>query len=177
MAAILNAANTAVEAQPGGVYVVTKTGGDPSVPDASAVSDQGMAGDFALRVRALGTMFGYVGVSANPLASNAFNTIDRAVQLNGTACRCYESGLFRPPAFTLDAGYVWLRRVGARLDYLHGPDLASAVAVRSVTGVSAVLWFDSAILTLGVGLEVKFDAPAAFAAAKTRRRLSLGLGL
>jgi hypothetical protein len=177
MAAIVNAAQCAIEALPGGTYVVTKTSGDPSVPDASAVSDQGMVGDFVLRARALGAFFGYFGVSANPLASNAFNSIDRAVQMNGATCRCYESGLLRPPSFTLDGGYVWLRRTGSRLDYLYGPELATAAVARSVTGVLATLWFDSAIVTLGVGLEVKFGPPGDSAATRRRRRLSLALGL
>jgi hypothetical protein len=177
MAAIVNAANCAVEAQPGGVFVVTKTGGDPATPDASAVSSQSMAGDFVLRVRPLDSLLGYFGVSANPLASAGFNTIDRAVQMNGTTGRCYESGLQRPPAFAVEDAYVWLRRVGTRLDYLYGPELATAATARSVTGVTATMWFDSSIVTPGVGLEVKFDVPGAFATAKRRRRLSLALGL
>jgi hypothetical protein len=48
--------------------------------------------------------------------------------------------------------------------------------VRSVASVTGTLWFDSAILSAGPGLEVKFDVPAAFAAHR-RRRLALALGL
>jgi hypothetical protein len=177
MAAIVNAANCAVEARPGGVFAVTKTGGDPAAPDASAVSSQSIAGDFVLRVRPVDGFLGYFGVSASPLASAGFNTIDRAVQINGTTGRCYESGIQRPPAFMVEDGYVWLRRTGSRLDYLYGAELATAALARSVTGVSAAMWFDSSIVTPGVGIEVKFDVPGAFAAAKRRRRLSLALGL
>jgi hypothetical protein len=176
MPAIVNAANCTVAASTGGVFVVTKTGGDPSAADASAVSDQAMSGDFVLRARTLGNFFGYFGVSANPLAGNGSGTIDRAVQINGTSGRCYESGLFRPPLFSPGTGFVWMRRADGTLDWLYGPELSGATLVRSVAGVAGTLWFDSSILRPDVGLEVKFGAPADFALRKPRRRLTLAIG-
>jgi hypothetical protein len=176
MAGIVNAANCTVAAGENGAFVVTKTGGNPDSPDASAVSDQAMAGDFVLRFRALGDPLLYAGVSANPLAGNGSGTIDRAVQLSGTSGRCFESGFFRPPLFT-PAGFVWLRRTGGVLQYLTGADLATAIAVRTVSGVAGPLWFDSSLLRAGGAMEVKFDLPSAFAVRKRRRRLSLALSL
>ncbi|MEA3061854.1 MAG: hypothetical protein QOJ94_1635 [Sphingomonadales bacterium] len=176
MPAIVNAANCTVEAQDGGVFLVTKTAGNADTPDASAVSDQAMAGDFVLRARALGNPLLYLGVSANPLAGNGPTTIDRAIQLSGTSGRCYESGFFRPPLFT-PAGFVWLKRTADVLQYLTGNDLATATAVRTVSGVTGPLWFDSSLLRAGGAVEVRFDLPSAFAARKRRRRLSLGLSL
>jgi hypothetical protein len=176
MAAIVNAANCSVAAQEGGAFLVTKTGGNPDSPDASAVSDQAMAGDFVLRAQALGNPLLYVGVSANPLAGNGPTTIDRAIQLSGTSGRCYESGFFRPPLFT-PVGFVWLKRAAGMLYYLTGADLATATAVRMVSGVTGPLWFDSSLLRAGGAVEVRFDLPSAFAARKRRRRLSLGLSL
>jgi len=176
MAGIVNAANCTVEAQEGGVFLVTKTGGNPNAPDASAVSDQAMAGDFVLRFRAFGDPLLYAGVSANPLASNGSGTIDRAVQLSGASGRCYESGFFRPPLFT-PVDFVWLRRTGSVLQYLTGADLATAIAVRTVTGVTGPLWFDSSLLRAGGAMEVRFDLPSAFAGRKRGRRLSLALSL
>jgi hypothetical protein len=175
MPAIVNAANCSVAAEPGGLFVVTKTGGDPAAADASAVSDQTIAGDFVLRIRSLGDFLGYFGVSANPLAGVGFSSIDRAVQLSGGSCRCYDNGLFRPPLFSPGAGFVWLRRLGSTLQYLHGADLAAATLVRSVAGVAAPMGFDSSIVRPGVGLEVKFEAPAP--AGRKQRRLTLALGL
>jgi len=177
MPAIVNAANCSVAPLPGGGWLLTKTGGDPAAADASAVSDQGIAGDFLLRLHATGDFAGYFGVSADPLGGIAFSTIDRAVQLSAGTCRCYDRGLFRPPVFTPAGGCVWLRRTGATLDYLHGPVLAAASLVRSVASVTGTLWFDSAIVSATSGLEVKFDAPAAFAARQRRRRLALTLGI
>lgn len=176
MPAIVNAANCTVTASPGGVFTVAKTSGDPAAADASAVSDQGMSGDFVLRARALSNFFGYFGVSANPLAGNGSSTIDRAVQINGTSGRCYESGFFRPPIFSPGTGFVWMRRAGGTLDWLYGPELGGATVVRSVAGVAGTLWFDSSILQPDVGLEVKFGAPAEFAVRQKRRRLMLAIG-
>lgn len=175
MPAVVNAANCSVSALPAGGYLVTKTGGNAGTADASAVS-AALAGDFVLRLRAPSDFVGYAGLSANPSASIAFNAIDRAVQLSGGTGRCYDGGLFRPPVFTPGGGCVWVRRKGGQLDYLHGPDLASATLVRSVAGVAGALGFDSAILSPGIALEVRFDVPAAFAGRK-RRRLSVSLGL
>jgi hypothetical protein len=176
MPAIVNAANCTVAAGEGGAFLVTKTGGNPDMPDASAVSDQAMAGDFVLRAHALGNPLLYVGVSANPLAGNGSTTIDRAIQLSGASGRCYESGFFRPPLFT-PVGFVWLKRTADVLQYLTGNDLATAIAVRTVSGVTGPLWFDSSLLRAGGAVEVKFDLPSAFAARKRRRRLSLALSL
>ncbi|MEA2999165.1 MAG: hypothetical protein QOK17_998 [Sphingomonadales bacterium] len=176
MAGIVNAANCSVAAQEGGVFLVTKTGGNADTPDASAVSDQAIAGDFVLRARALGNPLLYIGVSANPLAGNGSTTIDRAMQLSGTSGRCYESGFFRPPIFT-PAGFIWLRRTAGVLQYLTGNDLAAATVVRTVSGVAGPLWFDSSLLRAGGAFEVKFDLPSAFAGKKRRRPLSLALSL
>jgi hypothetical protein len=175
MAGIVNVANCTVEAQDGGVFLVTKTGGNADMPDASAVSDQAMAGDFVLRLRAVGNPLLYAGVSANPLAGNGSTTIDRAVQLSGTSGRCYESGFFRPPSFT-PVGFVWLRRTANVLQILTGDALATATVVRTVSGVTGPLWFDSSLLRAGCAVEVRFDLPSAFAG-KTKRRLLLDLSL
>jgi hypothetical protein len=176
MAGIVNAANCTVEAQEGGAFLVTKTGGNPDTPDASAVSDQAMAGDFVLRVRGFGNPLFYAGVSANPLAGNGSTTIDRAIQLSGTSGRCYESGFFRPPLFTPSV-FVWLRRTAGQLQTLTGADLATAIPVRTVSGVTGPMWFDSSLLRAGGAIEVRFDLPSAFAGRKRRRRLSLALSL
>jgi len=176
MAVIVNAANCSVAPAAGGAWVITKTGGDPAAADASAVSTAPIAGDFVLRARRLNTVVGYCGAAADP-AGEGFATIDWAVQISGATARVYESGAFQPPLFAV-AGFVWLRRTGTVLQYLIGADLATTVLKRTVTGVSGPYYFDSAILTAGGQLEVKFDVPAAFAPTRARRRtLGFGLGL
>jgi hypothetical protein len=105
MAGIVNAANCTVETQDDGAFLVTKTGGDADMPDASAISDQAMAGDFVLRFRAVGNPLRYAGVSANPLAGNGSTTIGRAVQPSGTSGRCHESGRRSP--CRCSEGRIW----------------------------------------------------------------------
>jgi hypothetical protein len=177
MGAIVNAANCAVAAAPGGTWVVTKTGGTDGVSDASAVSSTGISGDFVLRVRPLGTGLCYLGVSANPGAGVSEATIERALQLNAGLVRICESGVLRPGSFAL-ATYAWIRRSSGVLQYLIGPLLATAAVRRTVGDSGAPLFFDSAIATAGLAVEVKFAPPAAYAARRPGRRgLTLGVGL
>lgn len=175
MTAILNSEQCAVAPGAAGAWLVTKTGGDPAAADASAVSAAAMAGDFVLRARALGDGTFYVGVSAAPLAGSGFASIDRALQISGDLARPFDSGVARPGTFTI-SGYVWMRRQGASLDYLNGAELATADLRRSVSVGTAPLWFDSALVTPGIPIEVKFDGPAAFAARRRRPQLSIGFG-
>jgi len=177
MGAIVNAANCAVAAGTGGAWLATKTGGSDGASDASAVSATGIAGDFVLRVKPLGTGLCFAGVSAAPGAGIAEATIDRAFQIGGGLCRIVESGSFRPGSFPL-ATYAWMRRSGGSLDYLTGPLLATAAVRRTVAVGTGPLFFDSTILAAGLAIEVKFDLPAAFVARRAARRgLTLGLNL
>jgi hypothetical protein len=177
MGAIVNAANCTVAAAAGGAFVVTKTGGADDASDASAVAAAPIAGDFVLRVKPLGSGLCYVGVSANPAAGLTESTIDRALQLSAGLCRAVEAGTFRPGAFALST-YAWIRRTGATLQYLTGPQLATATVRRTVADAGAPLFFDSTLCAAGLAIEVKFDVPAGFAARRApRRRLTLGLGI
>jgi hypothetical protein len=175
MAAIVDAGNCTVAAGTGGAFVVTKSGGANGVQDASAVSAAGIAGDVVLRVKLLGTGLCYVGVSSAPLASVTASSVERGVQINGGTCRPAESGVIRPGSFALDT-YLWVRRSADTVQILSGPALATAIVRRTVADAGAPLFFDSAIATAGLAIEVKFDVPAAFAAARRPRRgLTLGL--
>lgn len=177
MGAIVNAANCDVAAAAGGAWVVTKTGGVDGVSDASAVSSAAIGGDFVLRLRPLGAGLCYLGVSANPAAGVSETTIERALQLNAGVVRISESGVLRPGSFAL-ATYGWIRRSGGSLQYLIGPLLATAMVRRTVGDAGAPLFFDSAIATAGFAVEVKFAAPAAYAARRPGARgLTLGVGL
>jgi len=177
MGAIANAANCAVAAAAAGAWVATKTGGSDGASDASAVSAAGIAGDFVLRVKPLGTGLCFAGVSAAPGAGIGEATIDRAFQIASGLCRILESGSYRPGSFAL-ATYAWIRRSGGSLDYLTGPLLATATVRRTAAIGTGPLFFDSAIATAGLAIEVKFDLPAAFAPRRAARRgLTLGLNL
>ncbi|MBV8688413.1 MAG: hypothetical protein JOZ90_06770 [Alphaproteobacteria bacterium] len=175
MSTIINVANCAVEPGPAGAWLVTKTGGTPGAADASAVSLAAINGDFVLRVRTTGGGSAFAGVSAAPLASLDAASIDRALQIVDGVARPYESGVARPGTFTVD-GYVWLRRSGGTLEYLNGPDIETAEARRIVFVGTDPLYFDSALLSAGVQLEVKFESPAA-AGRRPRLKLTLRLGL
>ncbi|MBV9930396.1 MAG: hypothetical protein JO013_05580 [Alphaproteobacteria bacterium] len=177
MGAIVGAANCAVAAAAGGAFTVTKTGGADGVSDASAVSTAAIAGDFVLRVKPLGPGLFFAGVSAVPAATIDESGINRALQFSAGLCRAVESGAFRPGSFAL-ATYAWIRRSGGTIQYLTGPVLATAAVRRTVADAGAPFFFDSALAAAGVGFEVKFDVPAAFAPRRPGRRgLTLGLSL
>jgi hypothetical protein len=177
MGAIVNALNCAVAPAAGGAWLITKAGGNDGVPDASAVPDAPISGDFVLRARLLGTGTAFIGVGPEPLGAHDGASIPYAAQIGPNTGRIYESGLYRPPLFGL-VGFIWIRRTGTTLQYLNGSDLATASVRRTVSGVAAPLHFDSSVESLDAILEVKFAPPAAFLPAKPRRpRLTLGLSL
>jgi hypothetical protein len=176
MVAIIGAANCSVAAAAGGAWLITKTGGTPGIDDARALSAAAIAGDFILRARSLAGGLVYVGLGSNPASGSGGAAIERAVQINGTAGRCYDLGIYKPPIFAVPS-YVWLRRSGGILEYLTGPVLAGATLRRSVTGITAPLWFDSALASAGAAIEIKFAAPSGFAARARRHGLTFGVAL
>jgi hypothetical protein len=178
MGAITGAANCSVAAAQDGAFTVVKTVGTDGAFDASAVSAAGVAGDLLMRVKPLGTGLCCFGVSADPLAGNDAATIARAFRLSGSLARVSEFGVLKPGSFAIDT-YAWIRRSGGVLEYLTGPDLATAALKRSIADAGAPLFFDSSIAGLGMGFEVRFGAAAEFAARRRRRsagRLALAFG-
>lgn len=175
MGAIVNAANCAVAPAAGGAFVVTKTGGADGGFDAGAVSAAALAGPFVLRVKPLGAGLFYAGVTATPGAGLSPGAIDRALQVNAGMARPSDAGFLKPGMFAIDT-CLWMRRGGGLLQYLTGPVLATAIAKRTASDPGPAMAFACAIAAAGLAIEVKFDAPAAFAARQPRRRLTIGFG-
>ncbi|HMC90968.1 MAG TPA: hypothetical protein VKI45_00775 [Allosphingosinicella sp.] len=174
MGAIVNAANCTVAPAAGGAFTVTKTGGTDGASDAGAVSAAALSGPFLLRVRPLGAGSCTAGVTANPGSGIAPGGIDYGALISGGTYRSSDAGVLRPGSFPIST-YWWVRRGGGTIQYLSGPVLATATLRRTLPDPGTALFFDCAIATAGLSLEVKFDAPGAFAVRRLRGRLTLGL--
>ncbi|MES2337818.1 MAG: hypothetical protein V4537_06975 [Pseudomonadota bacterium] len=178
MVAIVNRANTIVTDLGGGRWRIAKAGGGDGAFDASAVSTAAIAGDFVLWASSsVPTISTFVAVSADPTESNGYTTLDYAAQIYHDEIDIYERGTFRPPIVARDAA-VWIARIGTTLTYRTGARFGSAVLRRTVTGVTAPLYFDSSLASANSVIDVRFDPPGTWTAARrARTRATLGLGI
>lgn len=180
MVAVVNRANTGVSALGGGVYRITKTGGFDDSFDAAAVSTAGIAGDFVMRAKRVGTTSRLmIGVSADTDEDTGYMGLDYALEYTGGVLEIFERGNYRAYNTLVD-DFVWIDRVGTMLRYLCGPKRKGATVMRTVTGVTAPLFFDSSLVTPGCAVDVRFDAPGAWSdprASLRRAGVSTGLAL
>jgi hypothetical protein len=158
MIAIVNRAYTNVTALGGGVHRIAKTGGFDGSFDAAAVSVAGIAGDFAMRARRVGASGRLmIGVSANPDEDTGYMGLDYALEYTDGVLEIFERGNYRAYNNSVES-FVWIERIGTTLNYKCGPLRKTSAVMRSVTNVSATLFFDSSLVTPGVAVDVRFEA-------------------
>ncbi|HEX8300735.1 hypothetical protein [Sphingomonas sp.] len=161
MVAIVDAQSTAVTALGDGSYRIDKTAGSAAF-DASAVSAAAIAGDCVLRVRDLSAPNSlFFGLSIEPGEGLGFGQMDYSAHLYGGDLYVYERGVYVPTPST-HAGTAWIVRSGSVLTYLIGDHPATALVARSVSGVTAPLWFDSSISKEEGAIEVRFEPPGSW---------------
>lgn len=162
MVAVVARVNTSVVAQGGGAYRITKTGGFDESFDAAAVSTTGFAGDVVLRAKRVGsTARLMVGLSFNADEDTGYLGIDYSAAWRDGVIEVFERGDYR--TYTDLAGdYLWIDRTAATLRYRCGAKRKSATVIRTVTGVTAPLFFDCSLVTPGCAVDVRCDAPGAW---------------
>ncbi len=162
MVAVVNRANTSVSALGGGVWRITKTGGFADSFDAAAVSTAGIAGDFVLRAKRVGGSARLmVGVAVNADEDTGYVGIDYSAAYRDGVIEVFERGDYR--TYTdLVGGFLWIDRVGSMLRYRCGAKRKDATVIRTVSGVTAPLFFDSSLVTPGCAVDVRFDVPGAW---------------
>lgn len=175
MATIVNAANCAVAPLAGGAWSIAKSGGAAGAYDASAISAAPIAGPLVLRVKPLASGNWYAGLNPAPAGSVDGASIPYAFFASGGFCRCSELGALKTGSFGVST-YAWIRRSDGLIQYLTGPDLATAALKRSIADPGGALFFDSSIATTGFGLEIAFDPIGGAPVRRPRRRLTLSLG-
>jgi hypothetical protein len=148
-----------------GVYTISANAGGFA---SSAISSLGIAGDFVLRIKALGfAAAAMVGMNSDPLTSTYFDTIDFAWE--PTFGQIYENSAAAVASPGTTAAYYWIWRIGTNLYYGRGATQIEAAVTpdRTVGGVSGTLYFDSTLGTVGDSVEVVLadlvDAPVELA--------------
>lgn len=143
---LVNSAATTVTSEGGGVFRIRKTGGDADSFDASAVSTIGYGGDFRLSAASLsGTPDFHIGMNSDPGADDGDLTLDYSVQVYGDGRGYLHENGKLVMSFQID-GQVWMWRDGTTLKLGTGPDFqtaSTAGVVRTITGVTTTLYFDS----------------------------------
>lgn len=162
---IANGANTSVVQQPDGLYRITKTAG-ANVYDADARGSAAATGDFVLQVRPGQTNADMVaGVATAPGTSSNSTDINYGFGFSDSGALLYQEG---GTSSSLGGTYAatdnfWLVRVGSTVSYYRGATLEQAVAagaLRTVTGVTSTLYFDSALRVVGSKADVRFTPGA-----------------
>jgi YD repeat-containing protein len=164
--------NTTVVQLPDGLYRITKTSGAAATWDADARSSTKAEGDFVVQVRAgQSNAWAAAGVAPYP-ALNAGNTnINYGFQFSATG----QISAMEPSAYTALGTYVqgdtfWLTRTGTTVNYYKGATLEAAVAagtLRTVTGATGTMYFDSAVRDMGSKIEAAFLLPVIVNGANT----------
>lgn len=177
MVAITARANTSVSAIGGGAYRITKTGGFDGSFDGAAASVTGIAGDFVMRAKRVGSADRLmIGVTANPDEDTGYVGIDYSLEYTAGVLEIFERGEYRTANGLVD-DFVWIERIGTTLRYLCGPRRRGATVMRIVADVSATLFFDSSLVTPGCAVDVRFDAPWPDPHAPRRVHLATGVAL
>jgi hypothetical protein len=175
MVAIANHAETSVIAAGGGYRIerIVGTGGYGGI----AASTAPISGDFVLRIRPLTDgLRGFVAVSAAPALDGNPVGLDYAVQFFDEALFVYESGV--SPASALLEDTLWIERSGTTLAYRSGARRASATTIRALSGVTAPLYFETALASVGKPIAARFDAPGPWCDPRaTTRRIALATGI
>ncbi len=165
-------ANTGVVAQPDGLTRITRTSGG-NAWNADARGSAAATGDFVLQVRPQqANKFIAAGVSTAPGADSGL-TLNYGFYLNANGVLAYtEAGSSPSLGTSFAAGdNLWLVRTGSTIGYYKGATLESAMAagaLRTVTGVTGTLYFDSSFYDLGGAIDVAFT-PGALSAPEVSR--------
>ncbi|MES2442158.1 MAG: LysM peptidoglycan-binding domain-containing protein [Pseudomonadota bacterium] len=166
VAPVINGTNTSVALQSDGLYRITKTGGGADAWDADARGTVGAAGDFVLRVRPpQNNKLLVAGVAALPASSASYTNVNYGLMLSNTGAVSYmESGSYASLGVSYAANdNFWLVRSGSTVSYYKGATLDAAIAagaLRTVTGATGTLYFDSSLDQTGAAVDVLFT-PAA----------------
>ncbi len=163
---MVNQAGTTAVDQGANGWLITKTGGaDATWGDASATSVESFAGDFILRITpqqsGSGTDGqGMVGVTADPVASNHFNTIDYAFYFNGSSQvdALYENGVSAAiTAVNFVSGtHFFIKRTGTAMSFGHGGTDGITGYTESISRTSgATLFVDSSIFDSNAAWRIK----------------------
>jgi RHS repeat-associated protein len=162
-ASIADRQYTTVTALAGGSWQIHQSGGNSSGFLASADSSTPYAGDFTLSARSTGgTPNGFMAMNADPASDVGYTSLDYSIQIYFDGRGYIEESNAYLGNFVIDQK-VWIWRRGTTLYYGTGPDFATASStglIRTVTGATGTLYFDSSMASVGSDYEVKVDGPA-----------------
>jgi hypothetical protein len=156
---IVNRINTTVTPLEDGVYRVQKTGGTDGPFDGSAVSSEGLSGDFVLKMflsTPNDSQLGWLGVNSDPLTNDDYTSGDYGLLLSGGVWYVYESG-GAPDSFVSTGEPIWIKRVANTLSYGQGATLETATFLARTVFTSATLYFDSSIQDQTAVIDVSFS--------------------
>lgn len=145
-----------------GMYRITKTGAGGAF-DADAIGSTGYTGDFYMKaIMRVSSDDKIVGMATNPSTDSGFANINYAIYFPaGTAATLYESNVSVLAGVATDiATPMWIIRIGTTLTYRRGYNPATATIVRTVTGVSGTLYFDSSLFQLGATVDASVYSAA-----------------
>ncbi|HEX8623379.1 MAG TPA: LysM peptidoglycan-binding domain-containing protein [Allosphingosinicella sp.] len=166
---IATGVNTAVKLETDGLYSIVKTGGAALGWDADARSNIKADGDFVLRLRPAQNNAHMVGgVAYSPTANADYTNPNFGFYFNADSNVYYmESGSYVSLGVTHSAGdNFWLVRSGTTVSYYKGASLEAAMAagpLRTRTGVSGTLYFDSSLYSTGARMDAAFTPATAIA--------------
>lgn len=145
---VVNHLNSSVTRLAANRWRIQKTGGVAAAFDASAHSLSVLPNNVKISARSLsGSPNGMFGFSTNAAAGTGYADLDYGVQVHRYGDGyIYESGA-HVLTFAIDQR-VWVWREGSTISYGTGPSFAVASTTglkRSVSGVTAPLFFDSSI--------------------------------
>ena len=154
---IVNNVGTSVSDLGGNSYRITKVSGGFAY-NADAVGTVGYTGDFLLRLSPASTFSGnwIGGMNTDPLTDSDYASIDYGLLSDGTNWFVFESGA-NIGSSTPHNTFGWIWRSGTTLNYGTGATFgaASASPIRTVTSVSATLYFDSAFANDGTITDIQ----------------------
>jgi YD repeat-containing protein len=155
---IVPGAGTTVSQEPDGLYRVTKTSGAVDW-NADATSLIALEGDFVLRLRPGQNNAHLVGgVARAPGASAHYSNPDYGLYFTDYgSVNFMESGVYAGIGAYTTGDNFWLVRSGSTINYYKGATLAAAMAagtLRTQTGATGALYFDSSLYSAGAVLDV-----------------------
>ena len=156
-------ANTTVSAEADGYHRITKTSGNPADWDSDAHSLVKAEGDFVLRLRPVQSNKNVVaGLATAPAANASYPNPEYGLYFTSGGNVYYmESGAYVYLNTNYVAGDVfWIQRAGSTISYYKGANLGAAQAagaLRTLTGATQPLYFDSSFHEAGAAIDVTFS--------------------
>jgi YD repeat-containing protein len=160
--ALIHGFNTSVAPQGDGLHRVTKIGGSTANWDGDARSTAKAEGDFVLRLRpSQSNMHMVGGVSSSPGANASFENVEYGFYfINNGVAYWAEAGYHAGLGVSYNPGdNFWLVRAGTTISYYKGATLEAAMAagaLRTRTGITGTLYFDSSFYSTGAAMDVAF---------------------